>query len=1260
VYTGFETDFDNDNAAAVFSAKVFLTACAIKKKDQADHSEDKIGQILENSILLDTGANVSLVTSRDRLTCVQTDKTIQIFGCTGKKETSISGLSKEFNKPAVLVEGLTFDIVSLAQLEEDYTITYLKKLFIVSDPKSKIFYLFKENGGFYVAYHRYDARDMSIEQTIQHVRQKDQTTYEDNHMTDRDDISQRIYSLQSDMTYARQQSLARGYSNALLEQIEQIRQVHLVLGHPGEPAMRRLIDHINERVLTNKANERSCERFRTEFSSKGIEAYFQIFKECTTCAIAKMTKSENHWRSTTPVDKPGHAHVDWLFYSLRVKRCFLTVIDEFSKFAMVVHMDRKTANNAHLAMTFVQAYFFQHGHKLTCIYSDRDPSFSNKAFGPLQLMVNNRTPGAHDNEVERFGRTLQNICHAIRADMDYPMPDIMSGKLIKWGCCVYNFRVGADLKSPYGIFHNNRQFSLEHLLHHFGEIVVSAKSHRKNKTDDKSEVGIVVGMDPNSDSALEVYGILSKTLSYRTKMNKVTVDRDKYIKLISLLDRSEGFEVTMLSDPPKDPTPKEQEFIEIDDEKSKVPDVHPDSIDWKGKKNIYWKIQAVLFWYYRKSGSKKVKDIKMFRVKWKGFILVDGRDDMTAEQLLAANWSSQELKTVPFEREYHQRLSINAISYSFHLNKGDETETPYLSPDFPDEDHFTNSEIMLEKMLFTDNQSITQGLADNPEMATSAMTAEMQQILDFKTMSYKKKEEMTPQQIKETLPSFMFLKNKFGEGNVLTSKKARWVAGGNMQDISSIDPERIASTTLRSASYNVLLNVVACKDIDLTILDVKSAYLHVSLPPDLDIHVKIDRHVVKILRKLDSSIEPFIDSNGEVYAKLHKALYGLVQSAKLWYEDLCRTFAQIQYFPCSYNIDPNMFTKDLGENIQPALAGVHVDDIAVGADKIETKIVIDHLTKTYGQLKIQDGDNCSWLGIQITRNRQEKSITLSQSDYIERCIAKFSRLLDTEKFTEEVVPCRVDLFVCNDDHKRADINMLLISIVMSIAFIAHRTRPDLKTVVAYFTTRLLHHDPDDMVALKKLIGYIIHTKDKTLKLSPKQLRILCMADAAYGNHFDRKSHTAILIMLDFDEKSKNITGLVHGHSGKQGHVAQSTAESEVYAQAEALKYLLWLKHLLQEMGVKLSDDKIVFYQDNQAAIRMAQKGSGTFKYTKHVEHRFFLIKDHILKDNIVMVFLDSDSMVADLLTKTTIRGAKLKQLTGRILNDDSVDGSSSL
>ena len=77
-----------------------------------------------------------------------------------------------------------------------------------------------------------------------------------------------------------------------------------------------------------------------------------------------------------------------------------------------------------------------------------------------------------------------------------------------------------------------------------------------------------MGMDPNSDSALEVYGIMSKTCSFRTKMTKVTVDRQKYIEIISNMERTDGFDIMIDTENPiEESSLEELEFIEIEEEK---------------------------------------------------------------------------------------------------------------------------------------------------------------------------------------------------------------------------------------------------------------------------------------------------------------------------------------------------------------------------------------------------------------------------------------------------------------------------------------------------------------------------------------------------------------------------------------------------------------------------------------------------------------------------------------------------------------------
>jgi len=222
---------------------------------------------------------------------------------------------------------------------------------------------------------------------------------------------------------------------------------------------------------------------------------------------------------------------------------------------------------------------------------------------------------------------------------------------------------------------------------------------------------------------------------------------------------------------------------------------------------------------------------------------------------------------------------------------------------------------------------------------------------------------------------------------------------------------------------------------------------------------------------------------------------------------------------------------------------------------------------------------------------------------------------------------------------------------MSIAFLAYRTRPDLLTAVSFLATRAMHNDPKDLEALKRLIGYIQYTCDKVMTLSPTGIIIHCWTDASYGNHAGKKGQSGILISMSYDEVLNKATGFIYAMSSKQKLVAQSSAEAELIAQAEGLKYLLWIKHVLEALNYAHEEPMVIFHQDNMAAIHMSETGSGKFKHTKHIEHRYFLIHNHLECDNITMRFCPTEKMIADLLTKTTFTGPKVASLIASMLNE---------
>ena len=75
-------------------------------------------------------------------------------------------------------------------------------------------------------------------------------------------------------------------------------------------------------------------------------------------------------------------------------------------------------------------------------------------------------------------------------------------------------------------------------------------------------------------------------------------------------------------------------------------------------------------------------------------------------------------------------------------------------------------------------------------------------------------------------------------------------------------------------------------------------------------------------------------------------------------------------------------------------------------------------------------------------------------------------------------------------------------------------------------------------------------------------------------------------------------------------------------------------------------------------MRLLEQGTGTFKRAKHIKVRFFWLKDLIDDGEIILIYVPSEELVADMLTKATT-GAKFKYLRGKLLGlmeDDAYEG----
>ena len=120
-------------------------------------------------------------------------------------------------------------------------------------------------------------------------------------------------------------------------------------------------------------------------------------------------------------------------------------------------------------------------------------------------------------------------------------------------------------------------------------------------------------------------------------------------------------------------------------------------------------------------------------------------------------------------------------------------------------------------------------------------------------------------------------------------------------------------------------------------IDIGGAYLNTDINRD-DIFMILDKDVTVITVNHMPELKPFVRRNGTMIVRLRKALYGLIQSAKLWYENLT-AFLKSQGFK-ENEIDNCVMNKVM--NGRQVTILIYVDDILVLATDEQD---LDYVTK---------------------------------------------------------------------------------------------------------------------------------------------------------------------------------------------------------------------------------------------------------------------------------------------------------------------------
>lgn len=131
-------------------------------------------------------------------------------------------------------------------------------------------------------------------------------------------------------------------------------------------------------------------------------------------------------------------------------------------------------------------------------------------------------------------------------------------------------------------------------------------------------------------------------------------------------------------------------------------------------------------------------------------------------------------------------------------------------------------------------------------------------------------------------------------------------------------------------------------------------------------------------------------------------------------------------------------------------------------------------------------------------------------------------------------------------------------------------------------------------------------------------------DASYAVHEDCKGQTGAMMSMG--------EGATTSGSWRQKLNARSSTEGELIGMHDVLPQVLWSKHFIEAQGYTVEHN--VVYQDNKSAILLENNGvMSSSKRTKHIQSRYFYVKDCIERQELTVEHCPTEEMWCDVLTK---------------------------
>ena len=437
------------------------------------------------------------------------------------------------------------------------------------------------------------------------------------------------------------------------------------------------------------------------------------------------------------------------------------------------------------------------------------------------------------------------------------------------------------------------------------------------------------------------------------------------------------------------------------------------------------------------------------------------------------------------------------------------------------------------------------------------------------------------------------------------------------------------SPVARLSLARTLIALAAATGAYLYNLDVTAAFCNAGL--EEEIYMQIPDEVRTHLR-LPSPMK---------FAKLNKALYGLKQASRQWFLTLTKILESIGFTATLR--DSCLLFKDAPESkrqhqeLQQYVMFtnkphgtwllVYVDDLLIMS--LDLALISQLQNQLAQQFKITLNECKTFLGLQVTQDRNAGQITIDQEKYINKAIKEAEDLTDTE-LTIQSTPLPANY----RDHRKTPPVQISTDIVKSnyrtligmLNYIMCATRIDIAYAVNHCSKYMQDPVPGDIANVMHIFAYLKGTAGLRIRYSRQSpLDYHGFSDSSHAD--DEVSHCSThgyVTMLG--------NGPVNWKSARLASPSfAGTNESEFRSLHILAQEAVMMRRMLQELHFNLPGATTV-YVDNTGSKSTAESNISSRKMG-HLQAREYAIKEWIKEGIIQVQTVPSVNQWADLLTK---------------------------